>query len=398
MKKDKMQINTRYVDLLAIYRAELLDRVVPFWIEHAIDWQHGGILTCISDEGNVLSEDKYLWSQLRAIWTFSALYNKIERKQEWLDVARHIFDFVKKYGRDEKGQWVYCVSKDGEIVQGAESIYSDGFAIYGFTEFARATSDREAIELALETYDNVQSRLSRPGSYKIEPWSLPEGSKAHGVSMIFSLVFNELGHYLDNQEIIEASLFHANEVMDVYLRPKRKLLFEYAKLDNSLSDSPHGRTIVPGHAIESMWIMIHIYRRVGDEARIRRAIEAIKWHIEFGWDHEYGGILHACDAEGKSPWWRYADAKLWWPHTEALYALLLAYEISRERWYLDWFERVHNYAFSHYPVAKYGEWTQKLDRKGDKILDTVALPVKDPFHLPRGLIYCLEVLQKLAEE
>jgi len=392
-----MQINPRFVDLLAIYRAELLERVVPFWLDHAIDWQNGGILTCISDEGKVLSEDKYMWSQLRAIWTFSALYNKIERKQEWLDVARHIFNFVRKYGRDEKGQWVFCVSKEGEILHGATSIYADGFAIYGLTELARATGDQEVIALALETYENVQSRLARPGSYQTAPFSVPDGGKAHAISMIFSLVFNELGHYLGNQAIIEASLLHAGEVMDVYLRPDRKLLYEFAHLDNSLIDSPQGRSIVPGHAIESMWFMIHIYRRASDEARIRQAIEAIKWHIELGWDTEYGGIVHACDAEGQSPWWRFADAKLWWPHTETLYALLLAYEISREQWCLEWFERVHNYAFSHYPVPEYGEWTQKLDRQGNKLTDTVALPVKDPFHLPRALIYCIEVLQRLVD-
>ncbi len=393
-----MQINPRFVDLLAIYRAELLERVVPFWLEHAIDWQNGGILTCISDEGKVLSEDKYMWSQLRAIWTFSALYNRIERKQEWLDVARHIFSFVKKHGCDEQGQWVFCVNKDGGILQGATSIYADGFAIYGLTELARATGDQEVIGLALETYENVQSRLACPGSYQTAPFSVPEGGKAHAISMIFSLAFNELGHYLGDQAMIEASLFHAGEVMDIYLRPDRKLLYEFVHLNNSLIDSPQGRSIVPGHAIESMWFMMHIYRRASDEARIRQAIEAIKWHIELGWDNEYGGIVHACDAEGGAPWWRFADTKLWWPHTETLYALLLAYEISREQWCLEWFEQVHNYAFSHYPVPEYGEWTQKLDRQGNKIADTVALPVKDPFHLPRAFIYCTEVLQRLANE
>ena len=43
----------------------------------------------------MLSTDKYMWSQLRAIWTFAALYNRIEPRQEWLDVARHIYEFVQ---------------------------------------------------------------------------------------------------------------------------------------------------------------------------------------------------------------------------------------------------------------------------------------------------------------
>lgn len=393
-----MNISARFVDLLALYRAELLERIVPFWLDHAIDWSNGGILTCISDEGQVLSNDKYMWSQLRAIWTFSALYNKVEPRQEWLDVARHIFNFVKGCGRDEQGQWVFCVSKEGRIIQGATSIYADGFAIYGLTELAKATGDQEVIDLALETYDNVQRRLARPGTYRTEPYPLPEGVKAHGISMIFSLVFHELGCFLNRPDIIEAGLFHAHEVMDVYRRPERKLLYEFAHLDGSLLDSPQGQAVVPGHAIESMWFMIHIFRHFDQAGRIRQAVDTIKWHVELGWDEAYGGLLLARDAEGGPPWWNFADSKLWWPHTEALYALLLAYEESHETWCLDWFARVHNYAFSHYPVAGYGEWTQKLDRQGNKFTATVALPVKDPFHLPRALIYCSEVLQRLANE
>ncbi len=395
-RANKMQITPRFVDLLAIYRAELLERVAPFWLEHAIDWQNGGLLTCISDEGEVLSQDKYLWSQLRAIWTFSALYNKIESRQEWLDVAQHIFDFVKQYGRDDQGRWVFAVNKNGAILEGATSIYADGFAIYGLTELARATGDPEVVDLALSTYESVQSRLARPGSYQTAPFEIPDNGKAHAISMIFSLVFNELGYYLKDETMIEASLFHAIEVMDAFRRPDRKLLYEFVRLDGSLIDTPQGRSIVPGHAIESMWFMIHIFQRQADEARLRQAIETIKWHVEIGWDDEYGGIVHALDADGETPWWRFADAKLWWPHTETLYALLLAYQISREQWCLDWFERVHNYTFSHYPVAGCGEWTQKLDRKGHKFSDTVALPVKDPFHLPRALIYCIEVLERLT--
>jgi len=392
-----MKLYTRFSDLLAIYRSELLDRVVPFWLEHAVDWHNGGLLTCISDEGKVLSEDKYMWSQLRALWTFSKLYNSIAPRPEWLDVAENIYNFVRRCGRDEKGQWVFAVDKHGEPLQGATSIYTDGFAIYGLTEFARATGSREAIVLALETYENTQRRLMCPGSYETAPYSLPAGIKAHGVSMIFSIVFNEFGHYLGNREIIEASLHHARQVMDIYRQPERKLLYEFVTLDNELIDSPQGRSIVPGHAIESMWFMIHIFQREANQERIQQAIETIKWNIKLGWDKAYGGILLGLDAEGKAPWWGNADAKVWWPHTEALYALLLAYEISQKEWCLAWYERVHDYAFAHYPVAEYGEWTQRLDRQGHPLAEFVALPVKDPFHLPRALIYCIDVLERLAE-
>ena len=160
-----MNISVRFADLLAIYRAELLDRTIPFWLTHAMDWEHGGICTCIADTGEILNTDKYMWSQLRAIWTFSALYNQIEPRSEWLDAAQHIFEFAKRYGRDDQGRWVFAVDAQGNVLQGATSIYADGFAIYGLTEFARATGSQEAIDLALATYENVQQRLARPGRH-----------------------------------------------------------------------------------------------------------------------------------------------------------------------------------------------------------------------------------------
>jgi mannose/cellobiose epimerase-like protein (N-acyl-D-glucosamine 2-epimerase family) len=85
-----------------------------------------------------------VWSQLRALYMFSALYNRIEPSAEWLEIARNIYDFVAAHGRNEDGDWNYWLTAEGEVVEGPTSIYSDGFAIMGMTEFARATGERGA--------------------------------------------------------------------------------------------------------------------------------------------------------------------------------------------------------------------------------------------------------------
>ena len=390
-------MSVNFTEYHQLYRAELLERTIPFWLKYVLDWTHGGICTCISDEGKVLSGDKYVWSQLRAIWTFSALYNKIERRPEYLDAATHVFNFIQDFGRNERGEWYFCLNENGQpLFDGATSIYCDGFAIYGFTEFARATGNEEAINLARQTYDNVQLRLARPGSYQTHPLPIPAGTRAHGISMIFASAFGDLGEYLNDRAITDAALDHARQVMDVFRRPADRRLYEFVSLDDSLLTSPPGRVVNPGHAIESMWFMLHLFQRENDQARIQQAIDTIRWHLELGWDDEYGGLLLARDAEG-SFWEKKWDMKIWWPHTEALYALLLAYSISKEDWCLDWFRRIHDYAFSHFPVPEYGEWTQNLDRQGRRINELVALPVKDPFHLARALIYSVGVLEQLAK-
>lgn len=378
--------------LRQLYRAELLDSVIPFWLKYAMDWKNGGICTCISDQGEILSTDKYMWSQLRAIYTFSCLYNKIEKRQEWLDAAMNIYEFVKNRGRDGEARWMYCVSKDGRPLQGATSIYADGFAIGAFLELAKATSDKEATGLAIETYRNVQKYLPYPGTYRTDPLPIPPGTKAHGISMIFAHFFYNLGDYLDNPEIKRAGLDHAEQVMNDFISPGRQLLFEFVKEDKCTSGSPVPETVVPGHVLESMWFMIHIYRQEGNNNYIRKAIDCIKWHIEKGWDPEYGGILLAQNARG-SFWEDKENTKLWWVHTEAIYALLLAYSLTKEDWCLEWFVKVHNYAFSRYPVPVYGEWLQRLDRQGNSINNIAGLPVKDPYHLARALINCIQLLE-----
>lgn len=372
----------------------LLNFIMPFWLKHAID-EKGGINTCIKDDGTIITHDKLMWSQLRAIYTFSALYNRIEKKQQWLDIASQLVEFTSKHGRNDKGEWIFRVDREGRQVEGPISIYVDGFALQGLSEYLNATNDSAARKLALETFDNMNARFQKPGSYASAPYPIREGLKAHGVSMIGSYAFHELAKVTGEKRVKDAALHHALQVMDHYRKPEIKALLEFVKLDGSRDDSPEGRTCVPGHAIESMWFQIHQFRDLGGyDDRIRQAIECMKWHMELGWDKKYGGLLLGLDIEGKEPiYWKFHDTKLWWPVTEAMYAMLLAHSISGEQWCLDWYWKVHEVGFKHYPVHPHGEWTQKLDRQFNKIDTVVALPVKDPFHLPRALILCIELLR-----
>lgn len=168
---------------------------------------------------------------------------------------------------------------------------------------------------------------------------------------------------------------------------------DWLREDGTHVDAPRGTACVPGHAIESMWLQLHIARETGDRATIDRAIEAVRWHLERGWDAEYGGLFLAIDVGGRQEvGWPYTEKKLWWPHVEALYATILCYQFCKEGWCLEWHEKVRRWSFDHLPVADFGEWRQKLTREGREITDTLVLPVKDPFHLPRGLIYLVETL------
>ncbi len=385
-------------ELSRFLRGHLLHDIIPFWERHGFSSSRPGMDTCLADDGTLISEDSYLWSQLRAIWTFSALYNRIEKRSIWLEHATNIFEFVAANGQDSSGRWCFRLAPDGRILTGHTSIYADGFAIIGFTELYRASRNTQALDRAMATFENVLPRLESWAERKTEPYSIPSGMKAHAVSMIFSNAFDALSEVVSDARIDTASEFHCREVMDHYLQPERGLLHEYLNVDNATADTPAGRAVVPGHAIESMWFQIHQLRKRNDTLRIKRAIAAIHRHFEVGWDPEYGGLCLGIDARGQTPvYWKFHDTKLWWPATEAMYALLLTHSICQEPWCLDYYRQIHDYAFAHYPVPEHGEWRQRLDRYGQPISETVALPVKAPYHLPRALIMSITLLDNILD-
>ena len=380
-------------------RDHLMNFVMPFWLKHAID-EAGGINSCIRDDGRIVSRDKWLWSQWRAAWVFSRLYNDFGRDEKFLGIARSICAFAAKHGwDDEVGGWRLTLTHDGQVLNACDSIYVDGFAIYGLTELATATGSDEVIALARKTADGALRRLETPHDRIPHfPYPVPRGARVHGIPMIFSLVLWELGQLLDEPRYRDAATAMVDEIFGHFYRPRRDVLVERIAEDGSEYPPPLGTAVVPGHVVEDMWFQIHIARDQGNTDRINEACRLIRRHMELGWDEQYGGMLLAVDADGRDEiGWEFADTKLWWPHTECLYALLLAYEHTREDWALAWYDKVHEFAYSHFPVAEHGEWIQKLDRRGEPITDTVALPVKDPFHLPRALILCADVLNRLTQ-
>ena len=81
-------------------KTELLEGVLPFWLEHSQDTAYGGYFTCLDRDGSVYDTDKFIWLQGREVWMFSMLCNKVERRPEWLACAVQGAEFLKKYGHD----------------------------------------------------------------------------------------------------------------------------------------------------------------------------------------------------------------------------------------------------------------------------------------------------------
>lgn len=378
-----------------MYRNVLTEEVIPFWLKYASD-PSGAINNCLAEDGTVLSRDRYIWSQGRALWTFSAMYNRIEKDPAYLQMADGLFRYLCKNGRDETGKWMYLLDGDGNVKETDTSIYVDGFVLAGMTEYYRATGSETAKKIALETYENTLDRLNRPGSYYVAPYVIPEGMKTHGVNMIFAYFYYELAKALDRGDIRKEAVKLADEVLEKFYVAEKDAVLEFVRVDGSFVDSPEGRACVPGHAIECMWFLMSIYEDLDENEKIDLCCRIIRRHIELGMNPS-GGMRLALDIDGKEPcFWGKPTYQPWWVQVEVLVATAAAYRHTKDEEFLEIHEKVRTFAFSHYPNG-YGDWINWLDENG-KVGTSAALPVKDPFHLPRGLIMLSKIFDELSEK
>ena len=107
MNKKRIQSLSEY------FYTELTNNTMRFWIEHASDKEYGGFTTFLDRKGEILSPDKPMWVMGRISWVLSRLYNDLEHREEWLDLARHGIEFIRKYGFDKDGRMFYAVRRDG---------------------------------------------------------------------------------------------------------------------------------------------------------------------------------------------------------------------------------------------------------------------------------------------
>ena len=385
------------------FRSALLDDTIPFWLDHATDRQYGGYMTFLDRKGEILCHDKPMWIQGRIGWIMARLYNDIEKRPEWLTASRHAIDFILAHGFDRDGRVFFLVSREGKPLRKRRYLFAEIFAIMAFAEYGKAANDAALLDRAKQLTTFVQDVNARPWGVPgaLEPKTDPQSRPMRGHSMAM-IQINALQilrqadasrNPLPYDRMIDAQI---DEVFRYFVKPEMKALLETVGQNGEyLGDSPEGRCVNPGHAIETAWFIMAEAKRRGDKGLLGRALEILDWSLARGWDEKYGGILYFVDVEGKQSVQYEWDMKLFWPHTEAIYATLLAFSLTGEKRYEAWFEKILKWAMRHFPDRKYGEWIGYLHRDGTVSHDLKGNMWKGAFHVPRMQLYCHSLLEEM---
>jgi N-acylglucosamine 2-epimerase len=377
------------------YKNELLEGILPFWMNHSIDKVNGGFFTCLDQFGKVYDTDKFIWLQGRQVWCFAYMYNNVERRQEWLDIAKHGAEFLMKHGRDENGNWYFSLTAEGKPLVQPYNIFSDCFATMAFAALDKASPSDEYKKIALDTFENILARRKNtkghynknfPGTRELKNFSLP---------MILCNLSLELEHLLGEKRVTEFIPEIIHEVMGVFYQPELGLVLENVYEDGSFADCFEGRLLNPGHTIEAMWFIMDLGKRLNDTVLIKKANNIMLDTLQYGWDKEHGGIFYFLDVQGHPTQQLEWDQKLWWVHVEALVALAKGYALTNDIRCVEWFEKVHNYTWSNFKDNEYGEWFGYLNRRGEVLLPLKGGKWKGCFHIPRSLFQVWKTLESL---
>lgn len=379
------------------YQDDLKENILPFWLKHGLDRVHGGVYTCVDRDGTLIDSTKSVWFQGRFGFICAYAYNNIEANEEWLRASKSCVDFIEQHCFDTDGRMYFEVTAEGKPVRKRRYVFSECFAAIAMSEYAIASGDKSYAEKALALFKQILHFINTKGI--LEP-KYCEGveMQGHSITMILINTAARIREAIPAVELDEQISLSIETLQRYFIHPEFEALLETVGPNGEFIDTIIGRTINPGHCIETAWFLLEEAKyRGGDPQLTEVAVKILDWSWKWGWDKEYGGLINFRDCKGLPVQDYSQDMKFWWPQTEAIIATLYAYEATGEERFLRMHQQISDWTYAHFPDVEYGEWYGYLHRDG-----TVAQPAKGnifkgPFHIPRmmikGFMLCRDMMQ-----
>ena len=379
------------------YQDDLKENILPFWLKHGLDRVRGGVYTCVDRDGTLIDSTKSVWFQGRFGFICAYAYNNIEANEEWLRASKSCVDFIEQHCFDTDGRMYFEVTAEGKPVRKRRYVFSECFAAIAMSEYSIASGDRSYAQKALTLFKQILHFINTKGI--LEP-KYCEGveMQGHSITMILINTAARIREAIPAVELDEQISLSIETLQRYFIHPEFVALLETVGPNGEFIDTIIGRTINPGHCIETAWFLLEEAKyRGGDPQLTEVAVKILDWSWKWGWDKEYGGLINFRDCKGLPVQDYSQDMKFWWPQTEAIIATLYAYEATGEERFLRMHQQISDWTYAHFPDVEYGEWYGYLHRDG-----TVAQPAKGnifkgPFHIPRmmikGFMLCRDMMQ-----
>ena len=392
-----VQMVNEQINLRSEAQSLLETNILRFWQERMVDYQQGGFYGRI-DGYNVLHPDAEKGAVLNAriLWTFSAAARVLHNTPYRILAARAYDYLVQRFIDREQGGVYWSLNADGTPLDTKKQTYAIAFAIYGLTEYYRATQDSEALNAAIHLFDDIETHAFQ--SYMVND------QMVNGYVEALTRDWQPIAD-MRLSEKDENGVFTMNthlHVLEAYTnlyrvwrepRVERQLRTLIDIFANRIFDPATGHLMLffdeswqpsnthtsPGHDIEAAWLLHEALEVLGDEVLLNQTLPIIHSLAQAAEE----GIMD------EKEWWCFAEAVVGYLDQWKLYQGEKPIESNIN---LELAETAFHYIQTHLMDRENGEWFWSVlpDGTPDRSHDKAGF-WKCPYHNSR---MCLEILQR----
>ena len=398
-------MNQRINRLRNEMRSELENNILPFWMNKMEDNEQGGFYGEITGDDELRPEaSKGAILNARILWTFSAAY-RLLKKPEYLKTATRAKRYlIDRFYDPEYGGIYWELDYKGNPLDTKKQIYAIGFAIYGLSEYARATGDAEALEYAQRLFEVIEQHSFDPvqNGYLealTRDWQPIEDMRLSDKDENEKKTMNTHLHILEpytnlyriwKDERLERQL---RNLIDVFITRILDPQTGHLNLFFEEDWTNKYRIYSYGHDIEASWLIHEAALVLGDETVLKR-IEPLIVRIAQAADEGLnpdGSMIYENFLDKQK-----IDRELhWWVQAENVVGHINLYQHFGDESALDIAVRCWEFIKAKLIDHEQGEWHWSIlpdgtvNRKDDK-----AGFWKCPYHNGR---MCMEVIERFGE-
>lgn len=401
-----MTSRTNEVDLLGLLRRELTDElqneILPYWMEKVSDEENGGYIGQITGlERRETEAEKSVILNARLLWTFSAAF-RVFGKDEYLEQARRAFRYMESHFWDSThGGFFWSVDHKGDVKDTKKHVYAQAFAIYGYSEYGRATGSEISLKRAFETFDLLEAHTAdhNYGGYfeacsrnwtLLDDVRLSDGDANEERSMNTHLHIMEAYANLYRADSPHKLANRLKAVMDLILT---KIFNEETSHFDAFFDREWNRRsefYSYGHDIEAAWLLIDAAEALNDselKARAEKTAEQVSYStLNEAIDPQTNGVFNT--GKNGNP----LDKDFhWWAQAETIAGFLYAFESTGDSIFLEKSASIWQFIKNVVKDSDNGEWYFRVNTQGEPYREEDKVgPWKCPYHNSRVCLIIAE--------
>jgi cellobiose epimerase len=383
------------------WRAELRDKIMPYWYDTAQDTERGGYLLADNLSGRGQAREKQLVSQTRMIWTFALVHQLglSDQNRNYLNAATQGYQFLQRHFFDPThGGYFWKTDLAGNPLHECKFLYGQAFVVYALVEYHRASGDPEPLQRAMDLYHTIQQRLH---DSKHDGWiehteanwqPLKPGDPRNEVEVIGYKSANAHLHWMEaltelydvtRDPAVRKSLLESIRINAKYFYPPNagKSTF-HRQPDWQPVTHPSSAGLSYGHNVEFAWLMVRAEQTLNQRPSWKHFHAHLDHALRFGYDHQRGGLFN----RGINDQPATDTLKVWWVQAEMLAALTDALLHRPNPEYAAALRKLIDFVRKHQTDPQDGVWLDTVTSEGLPKNSAKAHNWKANYHDVRAIV------------